>query len=101
MEEELHAAGFDPFYTVGTDIRYVDIRSTKVRTAKGFGSAPEPAENGRKFGSRNEHRGIQVDGGPVEILSKQTLLPPVQHTNRTRHNNSSDVKLQFFDVPRR
>jgi hypothetical protein len=36
MEKELHTAGFDPADAVRTDVRDVDVRGTKDRTAESF-----------------------------------------------------------------
>src|ERR1700730_18321214 len=95
MEEELNASSFASV-AMRADIRYIDIRETKIRTAKGFGSTHWPAERGRKFCSRNDHCGIQFDRRPIEILANLTLLPLIQHTNRASHSNFFYVKLHFF-----
>ena len=80
MEMKLHASSFAR-WSVRTDIRNIDIRVAKIRTAKGFGAAPQTAEAGRKFGGRNDHCGVQVDGRPVKILALSALLTPIQNTN--------------------
>ena len=83
MEQELHASSFAPWYPMGADIRYIDIRGTKIRPAQGFGSAAQPAEVGRKFRCRNDHCGIQVDGRPIEIDANCALLLPIEHSKST------------------